>query len=45
MTKHKGLWGSLRLAALALVGAVALGAMAPDYDVDKAWKVIPVAVP
>ena len=23
----------------------ALGAMAPDYDVDKAWKVIPVAVP
>jgi len=30
MTKHKGLWGSLRLAALALVGAVALGAMAPE---------------
>ncbi|MBX3427972.1 MAG: ammonium transporter [Hyphomonadaceae bacterium] len=30
MTKTKGLWRSLRLAALALVGAAALGAMTPD---------------
>jgi len=30
MTKSKGLWRSLRIAALALVGAVALGAMAPE---------------
>jgi len=30
MTKTKGLWRSLRLAALALVGAVALGVAAPD---------------
>ncbi|MDP1142435.1 hypothetical protein, partial [Klebsiella pneumoniae] len=30
MTKTKGLWRSLRLAALALAGAVALGVAAPD---------------
>src|SRR5262245_49163779 len=30
MTKSKGLWRTLRLAALALAGAVALGAMTPE---------------
>ena len=30
MTTSKGLWRSLRIAALALVGAVALGAMTPE---------------